>query len=327
VLYEFAMTPDLFHSSVTSEDDPTGTTLVQLLRGIEKNGLLADLHKGCWGRHVTERIASLPDNLKRKVMDCLNILYDRHRLVRHPKCMYGDPASDPDWLNLALASHKRIPFHAIILSQALIDDYDQECDAFVEFISSPDSSQWLGRRQTLILTKCPDDYRKALNPLLRHAKSLNLVDPYLNSHESRYFETIKICSNVMGQRGHARLQGRIYIHSELENQRPYDPTRTVSDYLDAWSQKLRPLIVADEHRFRVFLWKALPRSEVMHARFILTDQCAVSIPDGLDCRIHSHANRTYWSLLSEEARQQLLQDYDPSMSPFKLLGDREFSLR
>ena len=101
--------------------------------------------------------------------------------------------------------------------------------------------------------------------------------------------------------------------------------KEVADYLDDWEQKLRPLIKADGHRFRVFLWESLSGQESMHDRFILTDQCRVSVPGGLDCRRHSHANSTDWNLLDEEARRRRLEDYDPAISPFKLLGERVVS--
>ena len=58
----------------------------------------------------------------------------------------------------------------------------------------------------------------------------------------------------MGQRGDARLQGRIDIHAELGKQKP--EALGLADYLTGWEQKLRPLIATDRHRFRVFLWES-----------------------------------------------------------------------
>jgi hypothetical protein len=121
VLYEFAMTPDLFDASVIGADSSLSTILVTLLRGFADNCLLANLNKDGWIRHVREnRIETLPPSLKDKLITCLNVLHDRHRLVRHPRRTTGDPVSDNDWLELALESHKRLAFHGIVLSQNLI---------------------------------------------------------------------------------------------------------------------------------------------------------------------------------------------------------------
>jgi hypothetical protein len=63
----------------------------------------------------------------------------------------------------------------------------------------------------------------------------------------------------------------------------------------------------------------------MHDRFILTDQCGISTPGGLDCRSHTHANSTDWNLLDEEARRLRWNDYVPPDNPFSLMGHKEFS--
>ena len=321
MLYEFAMTPELFDASTINSQDGASIILIEILRGIAENGLLANFHKDRWLRHINTKITSLSPALQDKIRSCFEIIDNRHRLVRRPKCMKGDPASDQEWLDLALYSHQRIPFHAIILSQLLLDHCKQECNAFVEFLGALDSPQWQAKkRRTLTLTKSHADYRTALTPILRYAKSLSLIDPWLNSHESRYFDTVEICSNLMGQRGHSRLNGRINIHAEAGKQKP--DNLEINDYLDAWEQKIRPLVGNDGHRFRVFLWESLPDSEKLHDRFILTDQCGISVPGGLDCRAHSHANSTDWSLLDEKARVNRWNNYSVG-GPFSLVGTRE----
>jgi hypothetical protein len=314
------MTPNLFDASVIDPDPRAGVVLVELLRGIAENGLLANLHKDRWLRHVLEqRIGSLPPGLKDRILTLLNRLHDRHRLVRHPRCQAGDPATDYDWLRLALESHERISFHGILLSQDLIDGCGQNCDAFIEFLGALDSPQWEARRgRTLTLNKSAADYRSALAPLVRHARVVQLVDPYLNSDEKRYFSTVDLCSELMGQRVQERLAGRIDIHALAKRQKP--DGLTIQQYLDAWESKLRPLVARDHHRFRVHLWECPPGGESMHDRFILTDQCAVSVPGGLDCRSGSHPNSTDWTLLDEDARTRRWSDYDPATSPFQRVG-------
>jgi len=70
VLYEFAMTPDLFDASVINSDASARVILVELLRGIADNGLLANLHKDRWLRHISEdRIPTLPPALRDKVQN------------------------------------------------------------------------------------------------------------------------------------------------------------------------------------------------------------------------------------------------------------------
>ena len=316
MLYEFAIIPDVFDSSLIDADTALGITLVELLRGICDNGLIANLNREGWARHVqAERIAHLSPALRDRIITCLNTLDNRHRLVRHPRSATGDPASEHDWLALALDSHNRIEFYAIVLSDALLTSSGGGL-GFLGFSTVLDSAPWLARRRSLTIYKTNSQYRQLLAPILRHAKSLALVDPYLNAHESRYTDVIDLCSDLMGSRAHDRLPGRIHIHTHINNQEPegYD----TNYYLAQWTRVLTPLATRDRHRFKVFIWRGKAGAKAFHDRFILTDQCGISIPAGLDARTAS-THTTTWSLLDEEDRRTNLDDYDPTISPFQIV--------
>ena len=251
----------------------------------------------------------------------------RNRLVRHPKgkrdAVLG---TDQDWLRLVLDSHKEIPFHAIILSKTLMDDCTCECNEFVEFFSALDSEQWKNRRRTLSVAKTPDEYKRYLAPVLRYAKHLVLIDPYL-SPKKEYLDTIKICSEMTSKRRES--QGRfpncrIHIHAEEGSGLRYEygaEDETVEDYFDSWEKGLRSLIEKYGHSFKVFLWKQ--GSNSMHDRFILTDQCGISVPWGLDCPKKPRKD-TDWGLLDEETRLKRWNQYVPDIKPRLLLGVRGF---
>jgi hypothetical protein len=281
--------------------------------------LLANLHKDQWLKYVEARIEKLSPALKDRILSCFKVLHDRHRFVRHPRKETGKPIIDTDWLDLALKSHAKIPFYGIILSQALMRSCGQNNTAFIELSEALDSSLWRGRRRTLTIKKREEDYRAALTPILRYATALTLIDPYLNSHESRFFSTVQVCSELMGKRGHAPLPGRIHIHAEMKRQKPEGGS--LNDYLDSWEKKLHPLKSKNKHKFKIFLWESL--SETLHDRFILTDQCGVGVQGGLDCRTQSVANDTVWSLLEEEDRRTWLEKFTPKTSSYKLLDERE----
>lgn len=323
MLFEHAMTPELFDSAFLNTNDSNEIILVQILRGLAEFGILANLNKDGWIRHVKERVNTLSPATKDKVISCLTVLHDRNRLVRHPRSMTGNPISDCDWLKLALVSHERIPFHAIILSQKLMDNCNCESSEFVEFSVSLDSTQWNDcRRRTLTLNKSRADYRSNLAPVLRHARKLALVDPYFKCVK-RYIDTIKICSNLFGDRGHIRLNGQIQIHALNDHRNPH---HCIDDRLAEWERNLRSLADNDGHIFKVFLWENKPDSRAkMHDRYILTDQCGILIPGGLDCYDSSRAISTDWSLIDEDVRQNRWANYDYPTSPFELLETIEIN--
>ena len=320
MLYEFSMTPELFDVSVVGSDKHTGVILVQILRGIAENGLLANLgdDDNQWLSYVENRRKALPQALKDQIKECLSTLDKRHRLVRRPKCIKNSPNTDQDWLNLALDSHNRISFYAIILSQELMDSSGSKCDAFVEFFDSLNSELWKGRRRTLSLTKSIVQYSNVLGPVLRHARSLKLIDPWFNPMERRYYNTLEICSKILGQRSRTPTP-RIDINVSKNK----EDNRTLEEYFAAWKQKLDPLIKKYALRFRVYLWESGPSFESIHDRFILTDQCGISAPWGLDCLEHSNKS-TDWNFLDEEVRLKRWREYNPSVKPPNLIDSREY---
>ena len=106
---QFAMTPDIFCSEfLDSNNDPNGIILIEILRGITQYGVLANLDKGNWIRHVKERANFPSPTIRDKVLTCLTTLDNRKRLVRYPKSSTGSPSTDFEWLNLVLSSHKTI---------------------------------------------------------------------------------------------------------------------------------------------------------------------------------------------------------------------------
>jgi hypothetical protein len=98
----------------------------------------------------------------------------------------------------------------------------------------------------------------------------------------------------------------------------YSNPESVSDRLATWEQQLRSLQHA--HHITVFLWGTKPGGETFHDRYILTDQCGISVPAGLDCRTLSAPNSTTWSLLDEADRIRRLRDFDAATSPYQLRG-------
>lgn len=321
MLYEFAFTPDTFDASLLNHDPVLPFTLIQLLRGVAENGLLANLNKGRWIRHIKEqRLENLSPDLRRKLMACLELLDKRNRLVRHPRRKSGKPKNDLEWLELALDSHRRTPLHGIVLGQELLNHYRHHDEAFIELSGALDSARWQNRRRSITLTQSEADYRKHLAPVLRHARALTLIDPYMTCRSSRFFRTIKLCTALLGQRGDAVLNGRIHIHAD-------DPVTTgshqesVENRLNAWEKEVRKLR-KPPHRFEIFLWRMQPGGQKFHDRYIMTDQCGISAPAGLDCQVRSD-NTTTWTLLDEADRAYHLQKYDPAANTYKFLGSRK----
>ena len=347
MLFEFAVTPDVFHRSILNENPNLEVILPEFLKGLYRNGgLIANLNQDDWVRAVQENCETLPQNLKADIFRCLCALHSRHRIVRHPKLSIGNPTTEPEWLSVAMESHNRNRFHGIVVSQSALANRGFKDPHIIEFSKLFKSSQWsdLVGGGSLTVTRCMSDFRKILFPLLRYAKAVTLIDPYMSPHQARFLSTVKMCAGLLGQRRNDRIcpltsqtvkknahscevaSGRIHIHAgNPQHSDKRKERESVKDRLDAWENKLRALIDSKHrHRFGIFLWDRPvdPKAMRLHDRWILTDQCGVSIPRGLDCYPSSN-DKTTWSLLREKDRLIWLADYDPWFGSYPLLDKRE----
>jgi len=259
MFYEYAFTPDVFEPEVL-RDPGLFIIIDQLLAGILENGMIADLNKDRLFRHVAGRLrqADLDTDVKARIEARLECLHDRHRLVRHPKSNGDPPASVDDWLSLALQSHSRTPFDAMFLGETLLrrsENMLRRCgltDAtVVELSRALESISWAGRQRTERLRMIESEFRRVLSPVLRHARSVSLVDRFLSPGKPRFWKTIRLVAELTGSRGHGQqLEARIHIHAGD----PYP--ESPSDRLDRWEQQLSGLNadVGAKHSYVVHLW-------------------------------------------------------------------------
>lgn len=316
MLYHYALLPNVFRPELLAKRPSTQVVLKQLLRGLCENGLVANLHADAWSRHVhADLLPNLPPQMKDHVQACLKRLMDNNRLVSLPPCSAGNPCCHEDWLDAAIDTHSRHDLRGIILTQALMQQYGLPHPAFVELSEVLDSPQWLERAHDRTVSRWLPDYAAALTPLLKYAKTLDLIDPYLNCHESRFLDVVQTCARLLGKgRCRPELSRIISIHAGAPK------SEAPADRLQAWEKELRPLVHADPNlRFRVYLWSDYGKQERYHDRFILTDQCCIAVQGGLD----TGKGTTSWDLKSEAARSEQIAKFSKAHTPYSLLGEVE----
>lgn len=326
IFYEYAITPDVFDASYISSDPRLEVILIELLKGISQNGMIANLNKDNWLKHIeNNQLPSIaPSVLRDKIIRYLVLLRDRHRIVRHPRAAGGDPSTRIAWLTLAMESHRNVKFDGIIAGRDVLEESGVHCNEFIDALQCLDSPQWESRRRTLTLPTSEPYYRPVLNPLLRHARSLTIVDPYFSPHEDRFVEFLRICIEQMGLRGGLPvLQGRIQIHSGNPGNDRHNP-ESFTARLDSWEATIKRLYPTTiPHRIKVFLRDQNYGGKRFHDRYILSDQCCIDIPLGTDtCRTTSSDNTT-WCLLDHKDMLLKAQEIDPAMNIYALLDDRQ----
>lgn len=331
MLYSFAITPDAFEPWAINDKNREGVVIVQLLRGLAENGLLADLENGEWLTHV-KRVHDADKNspmLRKDLSLCLEVLHDRHRLVRHPK---GTPREENDeyrWLFWALErhnSHAEKRFQGIVATGDLIELSGMADDDLVPLSGVLDSPCWQDRPRSVRFAKTDVELRRHLTPLVRYARAVTLIDPYMSCRKDRFFDTVQHCSALLGKRDGTQEAGRVRIHAGDPREDPEVAHQEApADRLDRWEQELRPVAAQNGHSFQVTLWANNPGGKKFHDRYIITDQCGVDAPGGLDFITDAtRANLSGWRLLEhQEIVDILTREFHERKSPYRNLGTRE----
>jgi hypothetical protein len=297
VLYETALLPEIFDESVHTADHSRSIVLKTILRDLAVNGLLADLHKSAWRKQILERIEALPPQLRQDVVKSLTTLMSRNRLVRHPRASHP-VATDHDWLSLAATLEN---LHAIVANAV---GTTVSCDNLVELDRVLDSELWSKRPTTWTVPMDRAGYAAALTPLLRYARKLLLIDPYLKADQA-YVPVVELCARLLGF-GRGDPKGMIEIHAKRQDQ-------SVGNWFKAWRAVLEPLHSTYGHAFKVCLYETPTEGQRFHDRFILTDQCGVSVPAGLSL---VSGSSTDWLLMEYEVANARRADFESSVHPY-----------
>jgi hypothetical protein len=320
MLYEIAVTPDVFDATLVDDQTTRGFELRELLRELVPGGVIADLDKGYWSKCVQERANGWSPALRSALVTHLTELDKMNRLVRHPQRRCGHPDSDDQWLDLALESHHRCAFNWIVTNENMIENLRMDED-IIDVSSLRNSPEWSERRWSRSVRMCEQEYLVMIRPLLRYAKRLELVDRYLSPRDWRHSRFIELCAMALGQGGNAVHPPQIHLHTWMEasiSEASIDASLTDwMNYLSRIKAKHRV-----PHLFRVFVWGRKENGPSMHDRFLLTDQCGVTVGWGFDCCDNETTRETTWTLLDKQTWKVRRNDFVPDVGPYQYLDDR-----
>ncbi|MGE1217191.1 hypothetical protein [Bacillus toyonensis] len=316
MLYELALTPELFNKDNLKSRSFELAVLDIVFKEIVKNGILANLDNENWIIDVKERLNKLEPSVRDKFIQFLIRLKDYKRIAAYPSNEIK-PTNDLGWLKHTLRTHELTPFYSVISS---LNDENFKDSRLVLLEDLFDTPLWSERKEEIDLFQRESDYKLHLAPILRHTKTLHLIDPYM-SVESRFFKTLELCTSLLGKKS-----VRIHIHCSL----PYgfmqgkNHRERVKAYLKEWEEKIKKLIDENSSRndiYRIYLWSRQKGQQKFHDRSIITDQCGIGVEGGLD--VYEYSTKTTWHMLKPETIKRRRDDVTKGRSPYRLLGEKQ----
>jgi hypothetical protein len=129
----------------------------------------------------------------------------------------------------------------------------------------------------------------------------------------------------LGKHDGSQEPGLIRIHAGDPQQDSKEDQETATARLDRWKKALKPVAEHNGHSFQVFLWADRPGGKNFHDRYVITDQCGIDAPGGLDFTMDAtRANLSGWRLLEhDEVVDILTREFHKTKSPYKYLDTCE----
>ena len=269
-------------------------------------GLVRDLRAGSWRALV----AGGERPWHRRGKELVEKLATQGRLISFPPALPTDPVDDSGWCYEAIATHAKLPLTgAVIVTRPIKDAHRSE--PLVASIDRLDGAAWWRPGDPSIrLGRSVQEYRQHLDLILRHANSIQFIDPHLDPTKPRYSGVVELLRAAGGRTPAPLLE----IHRV-----GYEGSGSRRNYLniDQLEQDFRSTLASDLQavglRVDVFVW------DRFHDRYLISNLVGISIPNGFDTSPES-AETTTWTRLGRAARDDVQREFDVASRRHKLIG-------
>jgi len=190
------------------------------------------------------------------------------------------------WLQGAVAEHGRRPFHAIMTTT----EDGIECREVItpEVLDNLRDSRWY--LPTIMATKkSAENLAVAMEPMLRGAQYIVLVDPYFDAADARYQASFSaLVRAACGARGNGSSLPQLIVMTGIEQKRKRDEgkfTRAamtrIADELCVKARQEIPKLLPRGMCVSFYCLKHPDGGDPLHNRYVLTDIGGVIAPYGL----------------------------------------------
>ena len=315
LLVDYAITPDVLDESSYSNASECEARLDTIREVMLNEGLVRDLRDGAWqGLFLSD---TRPWH--RRGLELVKKLQKQGRLVRHPRAIPDPPEDDGGWCTEALATHRVRPLSGgVIVTERIKKDHPKEpLVARIDRLSN--APWWAARSPSVTLTRTPEDYKRHLDPVLRHANLLVFIDPHLAPEKPRYREF----GELLAHAGNRRPAPRIEIHrvcyegSGDSREFPMRKSREAKDGGDPdyFKRRFRAALGAPLRETglnaEVFIW------DDFHDRYLISNIIGISLQNGFDTTTNPNSV-TRWGRLGRDDRDGVRREFNRAGTQHKL---------
>ena len=305
---EYAVTPDVFNESCYDSPALCDAYFRQLLEVFFGEGLVRNLRNGEWQAFFSTHTRSWHDRTKH----ILKNLAEAGRLVPGDPALSHTPQTDREWCNEALESHKITPLNGIIVSDPIRSTYRRnQLVESVSRLSQSTCSWWEPTNSSLRLERTISQYIDALKLILRHAKSIMFIDPYIYPAQSNYTDFVQLLE-AAGNRPPKSPQPLIEIHSKIRNISGKTKEETHQIMENNFRNEFGPVFSQSNLKAEVFTW------DDFHDRYLISNLGGIQMSNGFDTSSKPD-DLTTWSRLGRSVRDDVQREFARESNKHKLL--------
>ena len=304
---EYAVTPDVFNESCYDSPALCDAYFRQLLEVFFSEGLVRNLRNGEWQEFFSTYARPWHDRTKH----ILKNLTDAGRLLPSDPALSHTPQTDREWCNEALESHETTPLNGIIVSDAIRSTYRRnQLVESVSRLSQSTCSWWEPTNSSLRLERTISQYIDALKLILRHAKSIMFIDPYIYPAQSNYTDFVQLLE-AAGNRPPKSPQPLIEIHSKIRNISGKTKEETHQIMENNFRNEFGPVLSQSNLKAEVFTW------DDFHDRYLISNLGGIQMSNGFDTSSKPD-DLTTWSRLGRSARDDVQREFARESNKHKL---------
>lgn len=291
MLSQFAIIPRAFNPAHATSPNALDSGIGSLNDLCRAEGLFLDLRNGGWSGFL--------ETLNDRSKAFLKFAKNRNRIIATDGKLKTDPSEDEEWLWEAQAVNEKGRCRAIVADDAMAAENGH--DPAVTSIEKLNRTTWWEERSPAAeISRTTKDYLETLRPILRQARLLMFIDPYVDPLAENYKEFPQLLFSA----GTREYKPRIEIHraswrKDAEGRKvPQALGAWKADFAE-WDKQLEAAGIAGE----VYIWPDV------HDRFLVTDIISISVPNGFDIALRPQGP-TRWSRLMQVDQERLQKEYD-----------------
>lgn len=282
MIYEFAVDPDIVVKWAIDQD----AAMVGQF-GLDRRRLVADFPRN-WEGYVQSRLLQKfdLDYGAPEFIEANGILTAYLDLMAEHMVSRGVDVGDDEWLAHATAEHAARPFHAIVASNPPAGSTDVIDESVMQRLK--DTRWHLPTIESA--RKTADELASRLEPILRHASEIVIVDPYFDAAEPTFCNVLRaLVLRAMSGRNPARLKPKFVLITGVDDRRrgsgqiPQEQQnlRVANDKYGA-AQRCLPSELPVDVEVTYYCISGLIEGDRFHNRFVLSDFAGALCPYGVE---------------------------------------------